>query len=144
MIYGSETWAVTVEQKMRLERTERRMLRWMCGVSLRDKVSLMELRKRMGIESVLDVLRRGRLRWMGHVLRKDDDDWVKRSMLMEVVGNRGRGRPKMMWRHLAEQDMRDVRLQEKDAVDRARWRWLSWSANGQPLRQQGKTAVKRP
>ena len=38
MVYGSETWAMNVEQSARLERTEMRMVRWMCGVSLRDRV----------------------------------------------------------------------------------------------------------
>ena len=59
MVYGSETWAMNVEQSVRLERTEMKVVRWMCGVSLMDE--------------------RNRLRWLGHVLRKDDD-WVKKCM----------------------------------------------------------------
>ena len=35
------------------------------------------LRERIGIEPVSDVLRRNRLRWLGNVLRKEDEDWVK-------------------------------------------------------------------
>ena len=34
MLYGSETWAVKVEDTRRLERTEMKMVRWMCGPSL--------------------------------------------------------------------------------------------------------------
>ena len=37
----------------------------------------------MGIEKISDVMRRSRLRWMGHVLRKEGNDWVK-SMEMTV------------------------------------------------------------
>ena len=33
-----------------------------------------------GIEMVTDVVKRNWLRWLGHVLRKDDGDWVKKSM----------------------------------------------------------------
>ena len=73
---------------MRLKRTNRKILRWMCRLSLKDKVSVRAARERTGIESVLDVLRRGCLRWIGHVLWKDDEDWVKNSMLMEVEGVR--------------------------------------------------------
>ena len=40
MIYGSEMWAMRAEQSGRLEYTEMRMMRWMCGVSLRDGVSV--------------------------------------------------------------------------------------------------------
>jgi len=35
-----------------------------------------------------------RLRWYGHVLRKGDNDWVKKCMEYEVEGARLRGRPK--------------------------------------------------
>ena len=48
MVYGSETWAMNVEQSARLERTEMGMVRWMCGVSLRDKVVSAELRGENG------------------------------------------------------------------------------------------------
>ena len=37
MIYGSETWPMKVEDKQRLERAERMMLRHMCGVTLKDR-----------------------------------------------------------------------------------------------------------
>ena len=74
---GSETWPMKVEDKQRLERAERMMLRHMCGVTLKDRKSCEELRQRLGIDSVSDVLRRNRLRWFGHVDRKNDGDWVK-------------------------------------------------------------------
>ena len=47
-----------------------------------------ELRERMGIESVSDAMKQNRLRWLGHVLQKDDDDWVKRIVLFEMEGKR--------------------------------------------------------
>ena len=95
MIYGNETWAVNAEQKAKVERAEMRMVRWMCGVSLREKKTNAELRESMGIEKINDVMRRSRLRWMGHVLRKEVNDWVKKSMEMSVEVSRGRGRLKM-------------------------------------------------
>ena len=47
-----------------------RMVRWMCGVSLREKKTNAELRESMGIEKTSDVMRH-RLRWMGHVLSEE-------------------------------------------------------------------------
>jgi len=35
-----------------------------------------------------------------HVLRKEDDDWVKKCMECEVEGPRPRGRPKRIWREV--------------------------------------------
>ena len=71
-----------VEDKQRLERAERMMVRHMCGVTLKDKKSCEEL----GIDSVSYVFRRNRLRWFGHVERKNDGDWVKACQKLEVAG----------------------------------------------------------
>ena len=34
------------------------------------------MRNRLGIVNVSDLVRQGRLRWFGHVERKDANDWV--------------------------------------------------------------------
>ena len=43
---------------------------------------------RLGLEDVVTVLQRNRLRWYGHVLRKDDSEWVKKCMDFMVEGVR--------------------------------------------------------
>ena len=98
MVYASETWAVRVEEEQRMVRNENVMLRWTCGVTLKDKVPTVELRRRLGIEGVVEVMRRGRLRWFGHVERKEVDDWVSACRNLEVVDSRGRGKPRITWR----------------------------------------------
>ena len=50
------------------------------------------------------VLQQNRLHWYGHVLRKEDDDWVKKCMEYEVEGPRRRGRPKRTWREVVWED----------------------------------------
>ena len=55
-----------VEDLHRLERAERAMVRWMCGVTLKNRTRSDELMERLGVESITDVIRRGRLRWFGH------------------------------------------------------------------------------
>ena len=107
---------------------EMRMVRWMCGVLLRDRVPW----ERMGIESVSDAVKWNRLRWLGYVLRKDDDDWGKKIMLFEVEGKRGWGRLRMTWSQVVEKDMRECRLKREDAKDRERWRRLLCRAASQP------------
>ena len=66
--------------------------------TLWDKVPTVELRRRLGIEGVVEVMRRGRLRWFGHVEQKEVDDWVSACRNLEVAGSKGRGRPRMTWR----------------------------------------------
>ena len=65
LVYGSETWPMKAEDMQRLERTERMMVRWMCGASLKSRISSNDLNKRLNVEAVTDVVRQGRLRWFG-------------------------------------------------------------------------------
>jgi len=51
-----------------------RMVRWMCNVKVKDRVPSKELRERLGIDDIILILRQNRLRWYGHVLRKEDTD----------------------------------------------------------------------
>ena len=53
------------------------MVRWMCGIKLKDRVSNKELRERLGIVDMISVLQQNSLRWYGHVLRKEDNDWLR-------------------------------------------------------------------
>ena len=62
---------------------------------LKERIRSEELRQRLDVECVMDVIRRGRLRWYGHVMRKQDEDWVKKCISMEVAGKKPRGRPKL-------------------------------------------------
>ena len=88
MLHGSETWPVRKENVVALKRAEMRMVRWTCGVKLKDRLPSKELRERLGIDDLALVLQQNRLRWYGHVLRKEDDDWVKKCMEYEVEGPR--------------------------------------------------------
>jgi len=69
-----------------------RMVRWMCDVKVTDRFPSNELRERLGIDGIISVLQQNRLRWYRHVLRKEDDDWMKKCMEYEVEGPRPRGR----------------------------------------------------
>jgi len=51
-----------------------RMVRWMCTVKVKDRVPSKELRERPGIDDIILILQQNRLRWYGHVLRKEDTD----------------------------------------------------------------------
>jgi len=39
MLHGSETWPVRKENDVALQWSEMRMVRWMCGVKVKDRVS---------------------------------------------------------------------------------------------------------
>ena len=77
LLYASETWAATQEDVSRLNRNDMMMIRWICSAKLRDKVPSEELRSRLGLGSIENALRCGRLRWYGHVQRMDPDTWPR-------------------------------------------------------------------
>ena len=50
MLHGSETWPVRKQNVVALQRAEMRMVRWMCGVKLKDRLPSKELRERLGVK----------------------------------------------------------------------------------------------
>jgi len=84
MLHGSETWPIRKENKVVLEWAEMRTVIWMCGIKLQDKVPSKGLRERIGLDDIISVLQQKRSRWYGHVLQKEDNNWVKKCMKYEV------------------------------------------------------------
>jgi len=80
VLHRSETWPVRKENEVALQRAEMRMVRWMCNVKVKDRVPSKELTERLGIDDIILILQQNRLRWYGHVLRKEDTDWVNKCM----------------------------------------------------------------
>jgi len=78
-----------------------RLVRWMCNIKVKDRVPSNELRERLGIDDIILILQQNRLRWHGHVLRKEDTDWVKKCMEYEVEGSRPRGRGERLCKEIA-------------------------------------------
>jgi len=122
MVYGSETWALRAEQEQKLERAEARMVRWMTGVTLQDRKSTDEVRASLGLDSITAVITRARLRWYGHVQRKDEEEWVRKITEFSVEGRRPPGRPHKSWQELVSADLRRLRLRPSDAANRENWR----------------------
>jgi len=99
-----------------------RMVRWMCGVKLIDRLPSKEVRERLGVDDIALILQQNRLLWYGHVLRKDADDWVKKRVEYEVEGSRPRGRPKKTWKEVVREDCQARKLNKEDTVDRCKCR----------------------
>ena len=124
LIYGTETWAMKAENLRSLERTERMMVRWVCGVSLKDRKRSEDLYSLLGIQSMAKVVRNGRLRWFGIVERKNGDDWVSTCRNVVVGGVRCAGKESKTWYECVKDDMRELGLHAEWAVFRDMWRGL--------------------
>ena len=76
-----------------LSRTDRAMIRVMCGVKLLDQRNSEELMDMLGIKESLDrMAKASSMRWCGHVLRKEDDYAIVKALNFEVSNSRRRGK----------------------------------------------------
>ena len=89
MLYGSEIWPNKVEESQRLHRNEMSMIRWMCGVTMRDRYPCEELRAWVGIKPIDVVMPQQRLHWFGHIERREDNSWLKKVQNLAVDGHSG-------------------------------------------------------
>ncbi|KAF3657665.1 putative pre-mRNA-processing factor 6-like, partial [Capsicum annuum] len=98
-MYGAECWPVKNSHIQKLNVTEMRMLRWMCGLTRGDRIRNETIREKVKVASVEDKMREVRLRWFGHVMRRGTDAPVRRCERLALDGFMpGRGRPKKYWR----------------------------------------------
>ena len=103
-------------------------------------MSTKKLMVRLGLDfTIVEVVRQGSLRWLGHVVRKKDDDCVKQAWRFEVEGSRGRARPRLTWKEMMENLCRGLGLVLEDGYDRVKWRKRvrSWREVSDPL-EKGK------
>ena len=122
MLYGLETVALTKRQEAEMEVAELKMLRFSLGVTRMDKIRNEYIRGTAQVGRFGEKTREARLRWYGHVLRKDDGYIGRRMLKMELPGKRKRGRPKRRFMDVVKEDMAEVEVKEEDADDRSNWR----------------------
>ena len=122
MLYGLETAALTCSLERKMQVAEMRMLRWSLGVTRRDRIRNEGIRGTIGVCDIAGKLRETRLRWYGHVQRREEEHITKRVLNMELPGKRKRGRPKRRWRDCVADDMRKSGLSTENALDRRKWK----------------------
>ena len=129
LLYGAETWATTRGQEARLEVNEMRMLRWMCGVTRRDKIRNEHIRVVQASKKSTEK----RLKWYGHVRRMKEEHTVRRMLDVNIPGKRRRrGRSNLRWKDACKRDMTEVGLKEDNTTNRAAWRNKIISYTGDP------------
>ena len=94
-----------------LRRTERAIVRAMCGAKLVEKKrteDLMVLK-----ETVVQMAKANGVTWYGHVLRRDDGHVLRKALEFEVKGKRKRGRPMETWKTQVEKESKNVGLEKR-------------------------------
>ena len=75
----------------RLRATER-ILIMICRVILKDMVESMAIASRVGVDDLEEHLRQKRLRWFGHIIRRDEEVEIKKVLELKLEEQRKRGR----------------------------------------------------
>ena len=88
MVYGLETVAVTKKQVEEMKVAEMKMLRFAIGVTRKDKIRNEHIRSTVRVERLEMKMREGRLRWYGHVMRRDQEYVGRKMMEMELPGKK--------------------------------------------------------
>ena len=61
---------------------------------------------RVEVDDLEEHLRQNRLRWFGHIVRRDEEVEIKKVLELKIEGQRKRGRPVKRWIDMVEEDMK--------------------------------------
>jgi hypothetical protein len=136
VLYGCETWSLTLREEHRLRVFENRVLRRIFGLK-RDEVTEgwrklhdEELHITYCSPSIIRVIKSRRMRWAGHVARMGMKRNVYRILVGKLEGKRLLERPRCVrrWVDNIKMDLRKLRWVGMDWIDlaqgRDQWRAL--------------------
>ena len=114
VLYGCETWSLTLREERRLRVFENRVLRRVFGPK-RDKVTG-ELRKLHNEElsdlyslpNIVRVVKSRRMRWVGHIVGMGERRGVHRVLVGKPEGNRPLGKLRLRWEDNMKMDLQEV------------------------------------
>ena len=85
-------------------------------------------------------------RWLGHVMRRDEGNVLRKALTFEIDGLKKKSRPKFKLKNKIVSEISEVGLKEKDTFDRKKWRlgifkiakmFCKWSKSGRPQYSRG-------
>jgi hypothetical protein len=134
VLYGCETWSVTLREEHRLRVFENRVLRRRFGPK-RDEVTVEwrrlhneELNDLYSSPNIIRVIKSRRMRWAGHVARMGEGRGGYRILAGRPEGKIQLGRPRRRWEDDIKIDLQEVRWGGMDSIelaqDRDRWQAL--------------------
>jgi hypothetical protein len=120
VLYGCETWSLTVREEHKLRVFENRVLRRIFGVK-RDRVMggwrklySEELHNLYSSPSTIRIIKSRRMRWAGHVARMGEKRNVYRLLVGKPEGKRPLGRPRRRWIDNIKIDLLEIGLSVLD------------------------------
>ncbi|KAJ8370369.1 hypothetical protein SKAU_G00103970 [Synaphobranchus kaupii] len=132
---------MTESDLSRLSTFHTRSLRKLLRIFWPNTISNQQLLTRTNQESIDTIIMRRRWRWIGQVMRKEQDDITRTALHWTPEGRRKRGRPKETCRRTVERELKALKQTwgtiQKFAQNRQRWR--SFVAALHASRHKGQT-----
>ena len=114
VLYGCETWSLTLREERGLRVFENRAVRRVFGPK-RDEVTGKwrklhneELSDLYSLPNIVRVVKSRRMRWAGHVAHMGDGRGVHRVLVGKPEGKRPLGRPRHRWEDNIKMDLQEV------------------------------------
>ena len=98
IMYGSETWSLTSNTESKIQAAEMRVLRLIKGVTQRDRCRNKSVRAELKVEPLLWSIKKGRLRWYGHVKRMNKEMCAAKYLEWKPQRKRPVGHPRRRWK----------------------------------------------
>jgi hypothetical protein len=134
VLYGCETWSLTVREEHKLRVFENRVLRRIFGpnrdgvTEVRRKLHNEELHNVYSSPSIIRIIKSRGKRWAGHVAQMGEKRNVHRLLVGKPERKRPLGRPRRRWMYNIKMNLSEIGLNVVDwiglAQDRYRWRAL--------------------
>jgi hypothetical protein len=131
VLYGCETWSLTLGEEHGLRVFENSVLRKIFGPKREEdgswrKLHNDELHSLYSSPNIIRVIKSRRMRWAGHVACMGEGRGVYRVLVGRLEGKRPLGRPKRRWDDNIKVDLREIGIDGVNwiqlAQDRVQWR----------------------
>jgi hypothetical protein len=134
ILYGCETWSLTLREEHKLRVFENKVLRRILGpmrVEVTEgwrKLHNKELRDLYSLPSIIRIIKLRRMRWVGHVALTGEKRNAYRLLVGKPEGRRPLGKPGHMWMDNIKMDLLEISWGGVDwiglAQDKDKWRAL--------------------
>jgi len=122
LLYGSETWRLTENNKRWVKATEMDALRRSSRISRKGRIKSVTIRKQIELEeTIVKETEQNQLTWYGHVQRMVEGRLPKIALKWMPKQKRARGRPKKNWMEDIRKAMNERNLNEGQWEDKKQW-----------------------